>query len=145
MAPEHLAAKKELSKKLNTLPTLYVKEKCDTLCMSKYGLAGRHELLEHMSNDENSNEILSPSQINPHWFLEKVFVPADATKNLRVLPPVTKKKLFISACRLRKRLLPKSRRNVASAGSMVTIRTNAQNELVQQKTSLPFAKSAEAI
>ena len=67
MASEDLAANKELTKKLDTLPTLYVKEECDTLCMTNYELACRHELLEHILNDdEKYNVILSPSKIKPH-------------------------------------------------------------------------------
>ena len=70
MNREYLAAEKELSKKLNTLPNDCDLVKCNGLCMSNFKLCCRPVLLELMLCGNGVQGQVNPSDIDAYWFLE---------------------------------------------------------------------------
>ncbi|KAI9103397.1 hypothetical protein DFS34DRAFT_683372, partial [Phlyctochytrium arcticum] len=78
---------------MNTTPLSdYVPKQCDGLCMSIMGLPCQHELLELMVKGDRQEDQVDPASIHPHWFLNKTFMPASNQREVRILPPITKKK-----------------------------------------------------
>ena len=65
-----ISAAKEIFKEIKTIPYSDLQNKCDGSYMSNSGLACRHQGMQLMlQGDGNDDGVLSPSKLNPHYYL----------------------------------------------------------------------------